>query len=206
MNQRAYSPKEIGKIKTKKLALEGKWKEAFGEPSETETWFIHGPSASGKSSFVMQLTKMLCGFGPVLYVSLEEGVGLSFQQRLKRFRMDEVQGRLRIITDDSIESLKARLKRQKSAKYIVIDSFQYTEWTYPEVKALIDEFPRKGFIFISQEDKGRPIGKAAVRLKFAAGIKIRALGYKAYCLGRYIGDAAAYYPIWEEGIMKLELK
>ena len=198
MAKRAYSPKEIVKMKRYPLKLEGEWKEAFGEPEENDTWFISGPSASGKSSFVMQLAKMLCGMGGVLYMSLEEKTNLSFQRRLELFKMKDVQGKLRVITEPDIEDLKARLHKRKSAKFVIVDSFQYTGWDFKMTKSLIDEFPRKCFIFISQEDKGRPLGKAAVRLKYEAGVKVRTQGYRAYCQGRYSDNVSEYYTIWEE--------
>ena len=103
MAKRAYSPKDVANIKCKALPFEGQWKDVFGQPEEGDTWFISGPSASGKSSFVMQFAKMLCGIGSVLYVSLEEGVGLSMQRRLAQFKMTEVQGSFRIITDGDIK-------------------------------------------------------------------------------------------------------
>lgn len=203
MAKRAYSPKEIAAIRIKELPLEGKWKDAFGRPSLYETWFIAGVSASGKSSFVMQFAKMLCGIGSVLYLSLEEGVGLSFQQRLKRFKMDEVQGRFRVVVDGSMESLKERLKRPKSPSFVIVDSFQYAGWDYESAKVLVEQFPKKSFIFISQEDKGRPMGKPAVRLKYMAGVKVRTIGFRAYCQGRFSGDAASYYTIWEDGAIRV---
>lgn len=202
MAKRAYSPKDVAKINHKVLPLEGKWKDVFGEPEQGDTWFVTGPSASGKSSFVMQLAKMLCGLGSVLYVSLEEGVGVSMQRRLGLFKMNEVQGAFRIITDGDLESLRERLHKPKSAKFIIIDSYQVAHdeggWEYPKTKALLDEFPRKTFIFISQEDKGKPIGKAAIRLKYISGVKVRTQGYRAYCQGRYSGNVSEYYTIWEE--------
>lgn len=203
MAKRAYSPKEIAAIRIKELPLEGKWKDAFGCPGLYETWFIAGASASGKSSFVMQFAKMLCGIGSVLYLSLEEGVGLSFQQRLKRFKMDEVQGRFRVVVDDNIENLKERLNRPKSPSFVIVDSFQYAGWDYESTKALVELFPKKSFIFISQEDKGRPMGKPAVRLKYMAGVKVRTIGFRAYCQGRFSGDAASYYTIWEDGAIRV---
>lgn len=203
MAKRAYSPKEIAAIRIKELPLEGKWKDAFGCPGLYETWFIAGASASGKSSFVMQFAKMLCGIGSVLYLSLEEGVGLSFQQRLKRFKMDEVQGRFRVVVDDNMENLKERLNRPKSPSFVIVDSFQYAGWDYESTKALVEQFPKKSFIFISQEDKGRPMGKPAVRLKYMAGVKVRTIGFRAYCQGRFSGDAASYYTIWEDGAIRV---
>ena len=204
MVKKAYSPKDIGQLKTRELEFEGKWEEAFGRPCKTDTWFISGRSASGKSSFVMQLGKELCGYGRVLYVSLEEGVHASFKRRMELFGMEEVQGRFRVVTDGDMETLTERLRKPKSGNFIIIDSIQFTEWDYPAARALVERFPRKCFIFVSQEDKGRPIGKTAVKVKFLAGVKIRTIGFKAYCQGRYINDSTTYYTIWEDGAMKAD--
>ena len=201
MASRAYSPKDVAQIKHKVLPFEGIWKDVFGNPEQGDTWFISGASASGKSSFTMQLCKMLCGFSSVLYVSLEEGVGVSMQRRLKRFKMDEVQGRFRIITDDNIERLEARLAKRKSPMFIIVDSYQYAfeaGWEYLKTRALVERFKKKTFIFISQEDKGKPLGKPAIRLKYMAGVKVHTQGLRAYCRGRYAENPGAYFSIWKD--------
>ena len=150
----------------------------------------------------MQLARKLTEYGTVLFMSYEEGVGQSFQKRIARFKMNEVQGRFRIATADTIEDLTARLKCKKSPKFVIIDSFQAAGWDYPETEALIKHFPRKCFIFISQEYKGQPMGKPAQRLKYYAGVKVRVSGYKAYCQGRFIPAPGVYYTVWAEGILK----
>lgn len=201
MAKRAYSPKDVANIKHKVLPFEGKWKDLFGEPEQGDTWFISGASASGKSSFVMQLAKMLCSLGNVLYVSLEEGVGVSMQRRLEQFKMNDVQGSFRITTDGDIDALAERLAKPKSAKFIIVDSYQVAfeaGWEYNLTRDLIDRFKHKTFIFISQEDKGKPLGKPAVRLKYKAGVKVRTQGFRAYCQGRYSGNVSEYFTIWEE--------
>ncbi|MCR5394191.1 MAG: DNA repair protein RadA [Bacteroidales bacterium] len=202
MAKRAYSPKEIAQKQWVCLPWDSKWSGPFGEPTINDTWFVCGPSASGKSSFVMQLAKELCNYGHVLYVSYEEGVNLSFQERMERFRMSDVQGRFRVVTEDTLEELTERLSKKRSANFVIIDSFQYAGWSYEETKALVDRFKHKSFIFISQEYKGQPMGKSAMRVKYMAGIKVRVAGYKAYCQGRFTGDPGSYYTVWEEGVIR----
>lgn len=63
-------------------------------------------------------------------------------------------------------------------------------------------FPKKCFIFVSMEYKSQPLGKPAMRVKYLADMKVRVVGYKAYCQGRAIGEAGSYYVVWEEGIIQ----
>lgn len=203
---RAYSPKEIARLQIPELPLEGEWRAAFGRPSRYERWFIDGESTSGKSTFVMLLAKELCKFGKVDYISLEEGANLSFKRRTIRLQMDEVAGRFKAVTNITMEELAERLAKPKSANFVFIDSVQYTGMTFPKIKALLlDRFPRKSFIFVSQNYKGRPKGKPANDLKFDAGVKISTIGFRAYCHGRYVNGAGAYFTIWEEGAYKYYL-
>jgi len=202
MAKRAYSPKEIAAKTYKCLPWNDRWSQPFGAPTMNETWFISGASASGKSSFVMQLAKELCKYGTVLYLSLEEGVSQSFKERIERYKMGEVQGKFRVAVDDTLEELTERLSRPKSPHFIIADSFQYAGWTYEQTKELVTRFPQKSFIFISQEYKGQPMGKAAVRLRYMAGMKVRVVGFKAFCQGRFTGDPGSFFVVWEEGILR----
>lgn len=141
--KRAYSPKEIAKKTYKTLPWGGRWEEAFGLPEERATWFISGASASGKSSFVMQLAYELTHYGQVLYLSYEEGLNQSFQERMLRFDLDKRQGWFRVVPNDTLDDLTARLKKRHSAKFIIVDSFQMSHWDYPEVENLVQNvFPK----------------------------------------------------------------
>lgn len=204
---RAYSPKEIALLQIPELPLEGEWKAAFGRPSRYERWFIDGESTSGKSTFVMLLAKELCKFGKVDYVSLEEGANLSFKRRTIRLQMCEVAGRFKVVTNVTVAEIVERLRRPKSANFVVIDSVQYLDVRSFErlKKLLLDRFPRKGFILVSQVYKGRPKGKMADDLRFDCGVKIHTRGYRAYCQGRFTDDAESYYTIWDEGAYKFYL-
>ena len=201
---RAYSPTEIENLRIPELPLEGAWERAFGRPSRFERWFVCGESTSGKSSFVMMLSKKLCEYGRVDYVSLEEGTNLSFRKRSVRLRMTEVAGRFKVVTGLTVADLVGRLAKPKSANFVVIDSVQYLDvQSFPRLKKLLfDRFPRKSFILVSQIYKGRPKGKMADDIRFDCGVKVYTRGYRAYCQGRYVDDAAAYFTIWEEGAVK----
>ena len=206
MAKRAYSPKEIAAKTYKTLPWGGRWAECFGQPEENSTWFISGSSAAGKSSFVMQLARELTKYGQVLYMSYEEGVSQSFQERVKLFEMEKCQGWFRVVTEDTIEDLTVRLKKRHSAKFIIVDSYQESGWEWPETKKLIESFPRKSFIFISMEAKGQPLGKPALRLRYKAGVKVRVVGFRAYCQGRFNPDAGNSFVVWEEGILRTSNK
>lgn len=122
--KRALTPRDIAAKKWKTLPWNERWSKPFGFPAENASWFISGASASGKSSFVMQLAKELCKYGPVLYMSYEERVNQSFQRRMGYLKMNEVQGRFRVVPESTLDELVERLKKPKSPKFVIIDSFQ----------------------------------------------------------------------------------
>ena len=200
---RAYNPREVSQKKYEVIKWNGQWKESFGRPAMNETWFISGASAQGKSSFVMQLAKKFCEYGKTLYVSAEEGIRQSFQRRLEMFEMNSVGRKLSIIEDPDINLLKERLSKPKSPRFIIIDSFQMANWTYQDAMELIEKFNKKSFIFISQEYKSRPMGADAVRLRYAAGVKIRVSGFMALCSGREKETAGGGgFVVWDEGAIR----
>ena len=200
---RAYNPREVSQKKYEVIKWNGQWRESFGRPAMNETWFISGASAQGKSSFVMQLAKKLCEYGKTLYVSAEEGIRQSFQRRLKMFEMNSVGRKLSIIEDPDINLLKERLSKPKSPRFVIIDSFQMAKWTYQDAMELIKTFNKKSFIFISQEYKSRPMGADAVRLRYAAGVKIRVSGFMALCSGREKETAGGGgFVVWDEGAIR----
>lgn len=208
--KRALTPRDIAAKKWKTLEWGERWSKPFGFPAENASWFISGASASGKSSFVMQLGKELCKYGTVLYLSYEEGVSQSFQRRIGYLKMHEVQGRFRVVAGETYEEVVSRLKRPKSPKFVIVDSVQRAEnagWNYEKIEnAVTALFPKKCFIFVSMEYKSQPLGKPAMRVMYLADMKVRVVGYKAYCQGRAVGEAGSYYVVWEEGIIRTSNK
>lgn len=128
---------------------------------------------------------------------------MSVQERLERFRMDEVNASFMLCEGFSLADLRQALGRRRSAKFVVVDSFQLSGWSYEDAERLREEFPQKSFIYVSQEWKGQPLGKPAMRLRYLSGVKIRVSGFRAYCQGRFSGDPGSYYTVWEEGVIRI---
>lgn len=194
--KRALNVNDILKKEYVTFPMEGRWQAAFGNPERRGVWFIWGNSGNGKTSFVMQLVKELCKWDKVAFDSLEEGMSLTVQNNLIRYGMADVNRRLLFINED-MQALKDRLSKHKSVNIVVVDSFQYTQMTYKEYISLKTMFPDKLFIFISHARGKMPKGDAAVSVMYDATLKIWVEGYKAFSMGRFIGETGEY-TIWEE--------
>ncbi len=196
--RRALSVSEVLRMKKKVIPLTGAWYEAFGTPEYYGVWFVWGNSGNGKSSFVMELCAELCKFGKVIFDSLEEGTGLSLQNTLRRLNMIETNGRLQLLDCEPIEELSERLLERKSADFVIVDSFQYTQMTYKAYLKLKERHRNKLLIFISQADGNSPSGRSAKSVMYDASLKIWVEGYRAFSKGRFFGDVG-HYTIWPEG-------
>jgi hypothetical protein len=208
--KKALSINNIKESKHKVIPFTGQWLEAFGEPERTGTWLIWGGSGNGKSSFAMMLCEELCRHGKVLYNSLEEGTGLSLQQKLERIDSELMKRRFNVV-NETIAELSERLKRRRSADFVVIDSFQYSGLNYDSYRKFKEAHQNKLLIFISHADGKRPSGRSSKSVLFDASLKIWVEGFKAFSNGRFIGANGGIFTIWEEGAFrfwgeKLELK
>ena len=195
------SASQVLTIKRKTIQLEGAWGDCRGEIDRTGVVLVWGQSGNGKSSAVMSLAKELTKHGKVLYVSLEEGYALSFQNTLRRYSMQECGARFQVITNESIEDLTARLKKRRSADFVIIDSFQFTQLNYRRYLEFKKANRNKLIIFVSHAKGRQPAGSAAFSVKYDADQKIWVEGYKAISNGRYIGNTGECI-IWEEGARK----
>lgn len=200
--KRAYSPGEVMGMKIPRYEFTGPWLSSIGRPARSGVWIIWGASGNGKSSFVMQLAKYLCRFSRVIYDSLEESTGLSLQMSLRRHKMDEVRRRLVILDREPMEQLEERLARRGSPGVVIIDSFQYSDLTYPAYKAFKERNARKLLIFISHAEGQHPAGRTAKKVEYDADVKIMVSCFKAWCKSRFMEQPGEPYVIWEEGAAK----
>ncbi len=184
------------------LPFEGRWAEAFAQPERVGTWIIWGNSGNGKSTFAMQLCAELSKYGKVLYDSLEEGYSLTFRNKLQLVRNEMDLGKLQVVNED-IPDLSERLKRRRSADFVVVDSLQYTGMNYREYMKFKNTHPNKLLIFISHADGRNPSGRCAKSVMFDASLKIWVEGYKAFSKGRFIGENGGVFTVWEDGAEKV---
>ena len=180
------------------LPLKGKWRDAFGTPELRGSWFIWGESASGKTTLILEICKMLTPFSRVLYNSLEEGDSESFKLSLQKVKMEEVGTQFLFLDKEPIATLMIRLRRHKAPKVVVIDSIQYAQMSVKQYHDMLKEFPDTLFIINSHAEGKQPEGKVAKKIRYDAMIKIYVVGYVAFCKSRYLKEKSVPIVIWPE--------
>ena len=202
---RAISVNQLLTKRRKLMAFEGEWLDCIGMPELSGSWFIYGNSGNGKTTFVLQLCKYLSKFGRVAYNSMEEGDSESMRLAFMRTGMEACKRRIVLLDNEPLNELMERLRKHKSQKIIVIDSIQYSGMTYPEYKAMRNEFRGVLFIIISHAEGRKPADRRAESIRYDASVKIFIDGYKAYIMSRYrSGSSVKEYTIWEEEANKIK--
>jgi len=175
---------------------------SFGKLTRNFILIIYGASGNGKTNAILELLKALMPFGPILYISFEEGHEASMQATAIRHLAGLPDANIRFADHTmGFSQLVTRLRKQKSEQFIVIDSIQYTGWSIKQYQILKEQFGhRKTFIFISHSEGKSPDGKVAKKIEYDATIKVRVEGYIAFIRGRLGGNKP--FLIWEEGARK----
>lgn len=196
--KRALTVEQVLQQKFELIEFEDEWYQAFGHPERSGVWFIWGNSGNGKTAFTLQLAKELCRYMRGVYNSLEEGAGHTMQKAFHREAMAQVKGKL-LLTCESMEELDTRMKRRKAPDFAIIDSWQYTEYSFKQYLRFKRDHPEKLLIFISQADGKKPMGRSAVSVMYDASLKVWIEGLRAFSKGRYIGPNGGSYTIHKEG-------
>jgi hypothetical protein len=195
---RAISVTQLLKKKRNVMQFEDKWLECFGNPEMAGSWFIWGSSGNGKTTFVLQLCKYLTSFGRIAYNSMEEGDSESMRLAFLRTGMEDCGRRIVLLDNEPISELRERLRRPKAQKIVVIDSVQYSGLSYPEYRALRNEFRDVLFILVSHAEGKKPADKRATSIWYDASVKIFVEGYKAFVTSRYSAGDSKQYVIWDD--------
>lgn len=196
--KQSISAKRALEVVNRTLEVSPEWEPCVGaEISRHGAFFFWGNSGNGKSSAVMSFARMLASQGKVLYVSREEGYGLSFQNTLRRYGMGEFGARFQVVDREDVETLSERLSKPKSPEFVILDSIQVMGLSWKDYRLLRERFPRKLFVLVSQTDGRQPEGRPARRMMFDADLKVWVEGHVAFSKGRFIGETGKYV-VWQE--------
>ncbi|MEH0007584.1 MAG: hypothetical protein V6Z82_02545 [Flavobacteriales bacterium] len=198
--KRAVSVKELKAMQFDGYPFKGPFYELVGSPSKGCVWLIWGESGNGKTSFLMQLSNYLAEYGKVMYNSLEEGIGQTLRLATIRNGLTGENSYPVQLQQESMTDLTVRLRKRRSANFVIIDSFQFAKLNALSFAFFCDEFKARGknILFISHADGNKPMGRSANSARYYADIKIRIEGFKAFPISRF-GGSQKPYVIWPEG-------
>lgn len=200
--RRAYTAAEIVAKRMPALdiaAQDEALADLLGAPLRSGVWFCWGNSGNGKTEFLMRLLRLFSATETTLYLSLEEGVGnMHLKEALRRNGL--ASSKKLLVAFDTIEELTARLRRNRSPRIVLIDTVQYWGVSYDQYRALVDEFQKCLFVFMSHVDAGGrvPDGSTAQRIKRDSDMRLWVEGFKAFNRGRTWGRTNEYV-IWSQG-------
>ena len=84
-----HSPYHVARAALESIALQWPYDALLGEIGPATSIFIWGGPGAGKTTLAMDLLGMIASVaGPVLFVSADEGIGLSVQQKMERLHLD----------------------------------------------------------------------------------------------------------------------
>ena len=133
---RTLSAKQVLTLKRRTIRPGGIWADCVGEIDRTGVVFFWGNSGNGKTSAVASFCKELTQFGRVLYLPLEEGLGGTTQDAIRRYRLDECGRKFQYNATMTFAEMDEALSKPRSWDFVVIDSFQYTQMSYKGVYRL----------------------------------------------------------------------
>ena len=150
---RIISLKTLKEKKYYTLNLPEKYTSLLGMPAAKFTMMCYGPSGSGKSVYALQFCEELGRHGKVLYNSHEERDNKSIQDTVNDFNINsnKIAVGLSLPFDVMVEKI-----RRNHYSFVVIDSIQYMQLTYDQLKELHKMTKKKkkfGIILLSFGDK-----------------------------------------------------
>ena len=138
------SANELSKMKFATLSIGGKFGKLLGKPYKPFYLMIYGKRFHGKSSVAMLLADLLvrCGL-KVLYVSNEEGVKGSLQEKLLRLKINS--------PIDFVEDYNPSQFRGYDA--VFLDSTQTVGIKPDEFKELKKRYPNVSFVMVFKANR-----------------------------------------------------
>ena len=201
--QRATSIHNFLSMKFERIAFEGAWRDAFDQPEKGGIWYVGGRPTNGKTSFVVQLIKVLAELGmKVRFFNFEEQASISMQETICRERLIDVAHNVQVISF-MLSYAEIRKELETTRTHVaVIDTIQKSGITKAQVEELRRDFPDVLIVFVSHVlPNGLPEKAPANQAYREASLKIYVDRFRAISQGRYFGKLG-YYDIWEEKAAK----
>jgi len=124
----------------------GPYNELLGKVEARFTMMLYGPSGSGKSVFALRLADHLAKtYGKVLYNSHEERDNQTIQQRCLEWKIDAP--KLYVGRALCFDRMMDKIERNKY-RVVFIDSLQYMDFTYEQLKEMRSRFSRRKIALI----------------------------------------------------------
>jgi hypothetical protein len=118
---RTFSPQQVLDKEFKSISIPEPWRSLLGEPEVNFSGIIYGRAKGRKSSVALCFAEALSEFGKVLYISSEELISKSLQDRIRMNKIDS--NRMRLVGVRSVDDIELCVKRLHP-KFIFIDSVQ----------------------------------------------------------------------------------
>lgn len=177
-----------------------KWNRTFGNPPKGGLWYIGGHSASGKTSFVIQLIKEFTNLDMrVRFYNFEEGDGSpSLQDTCLREGIHETKNLVQWVNEFiPYSEIKKELDTLR-LDVAVIDSRKEVGMSAKQVLELKRKFPNHIIVIICHVlPNGIPESAADRQVKQAARMKITVDRFRALNEGRTFGEIG-YFEVWKE--------
>ncbi|MBX7206045.1 MAG: hypothetical protein K1X81_11530 [Bacteroidia bacterium] len=177
-NPRLVNSMDLGKIKFRRFNFQGRWREFLGLPDIHFEAVIFGSPGSGKSTLAAQLANYLStNFGRVIYVSAEEGISATFQDKMNLTAAMHP----RLDVGDVRHWKQLELLPIDECNFLVLDSLQQLGIDEVVYKQLRQRYPNCAIISISQSTKDGKMRGSNV-IAHDVDISIEVSGGVAVCI------------------------
>lgn len=201
--KKALNVANILNQKIERVQFQGEMYEAFKSPQNKGVWFVWGASASGKSTFLLQLAKEFAKTSNTFYNLLEEETDDSdFIERNEIVGTSDVKENF-LASSYDYEQMCAYLDKRGSPDVVFIDSGIYFFKSFEQYLEFKRKYRRKIIVISGHAQGNNPRSELEKSIMFDAKQKVFVTGYLAACKGRTIGPNGGFYTIWKEGYEKL---
>lgn len=201
--KKALTVANIVNQKIERIPFKGEMYQAFKEPQNKGVWFVWGSSASGKSTFLLQLAKEFAKTRKAFYNLLEEETDDSdFIERNEIVGMSDVKDNF-LASGYDYEQMCAYLDKRGSPEVVFIDSGIYFFKSFEQYLDFKRKYRKKIIVISGHAQGNNPRSELEKSIMFDAKQKVFVNGYQAICKGRTIGPNGGTYIIWQEGYDKL---